>query len=146
MIGGSKPNLFGGDANIVQLKLLKDYKLIGENSKNPFLKLINPAFRNKDGYIIYYSPTCPHCVNFAPTVSKLAKQLKGKMSVGTVDCTDTINKNNILGDFFSISGFPTIKFYDSSSQEYIDYSGGRNINDLLDFVCRVKNVCGPLKK
>ena len=124
---------------------MKDYSL-NDNGKNIALNLINPAFKNKDGFIVYYSPTCPHCVNFAPTVNTLADQLKKTMNVGAIDCSDVIHGNDLLADFFNISGYPTIKFYNSVSGEYIDYTGGRNVEDMLSFICKVRNVCGPMKR
>jgi thiol-disulfide isomerase/thioredoxin len=105
------------------------------------LKLNNPYFRNKDGFILYYSPNCPHCVNFAPTYKELARRLKGACALGTVNCNDTLNGSNLLADFMSISGLPTLKFYNHLSGEYIDYTGGRTVVELLEFLCKVKNLC-----
>ena len=106
------------------------------------LKLTHPEFKDRDGFILYYSPTCPHCIRFKPTLIELAKRLNGALSIGTIDCTDTINGNNLLADFYNISGFPMLKFYNHVTGEYIDYTGGRNVNDMLAFLCKVKNLCG----
>ena len=120
---------------------MKDFLVEGEDKKNFHLKLINPSFKGKDGYVVFYSPTCPHCVNFVPEVEQLARRLKGAISIGTVNCKDTINGNDILADFYNISGVPTIKFYNGVNGEFIDYTGGHSVNDLLNFVCKTKNVC-----
>jgi len=105
------------------------------------LKLNNRYFRDKDGFIIYYSPRCPHCVNFAPVVKDLAKRLKGSCAVGVINCDDSINGSQLLADAFNISSLPTIKFHNHVSGEYIDYTGGRDIVSLLGFLCRVRNLC-----
>ena len=134
--------MFGGARDIFELSLVHDFIMSEKSSGDVDLKLSHNAFKDKDGFIIYYSPTCPHCVNFAPTIVELAKRLKGACSVGTINCSDSILGNNLLGDFFNISGLPTVKFYNHITGEYIDYRGGKTIEDMLTFLCKVRNLCG----
>lgn len=140
--GNPDGNLFGGDPNIFELSLVHDYILNEKADGDVDLKLSHPAVKDKDGFIIFYSPSCPHCVNFAPTLQKLSKRLKGSCAIGTVNCNDSIHGNQLLADFYNVSGIPTIKFYNHITGEYIDYTGGRTVEDMLAFLCKVRNLCG----
>ena len=142
MSGGAN-SLFGGltASNIYELTLVNDYLMRDVKQGEIDLKLAHPAFKDRDGFILYYSPTCPHCIRFKPTMLELAKRLKGSLAIGTVNCNDAVHGNSLLSDFFNISKLPTMKFYNSVNGEYIDYTGGRTIEDMLTFLCKVKNLC-----
>lgn len=45
---------------------------------------------------------------------------------------------------FRVSGFPTIKFRQAGSKEFIDYEGDRSIESLIEFVeTTAKNSLDP---
>lgn len=111
------------------------------NSGESSIKLSNKAFQDRDGFIVYYSPKCPHCVKFAPTLKELANKVKRTLSIGTVNCDNVIQGNNILADLYNISYLPMIKYYNHLTGEFIDYTGGRQINELLTWLCQVRNIC-----
>lgn len=137
---GGNNNIFGGALGIVELKLLKDYDMI-DNKKDLKLNLIHPDFQSKDGFILYYNPSCPHCVNFSNVYKEVAERLKGAIGMGVVNCADAINGNDLLSDYFKIVSVPTLQFRNSVTGEYIDYTGGRTVVDMLSFICRVSNIC-----
>ena len=39
-----------------------------------------------------------------------------------------------LGTKFSVSGYPTLKFFKADSEEIVDYTGGRSEEDLVSFL------------
>jgi protein disulfide-isomerase A6 len=69
----------------------------------------------------------------APTWNSLADEFAGSSSVliGDVDCTGS---GDALCSTFSISGYPTIKYFVDGNAEGTDYSGGRDFDSLNDFV------------
>jgi thiol-disulfide isomerase/thioredoxin len=130
-----------GDAvkNVVELKLIKDYVALESDNGNVNLQLINERFNNKNGLIMFYSPTCPFCKDMGPRFTELSKVLKNSFPLGAVNCIDSKNGNDLLGDYFKISAYPTIKYYNNGT--YTDYSGGRNVKDFLNYLCKSNGLC-----
>src|SRR5581483_8462464 len=52
------------------------------NSKN-----FDELARSGPWFIKFFAPWCPHCQTLKTTWEKLGNVLKGKVNVGTVDCT-----------------------------------------------------------
>jgi protein disulfide-isomerase A6 len=85
-------------------------------------------------FIKFYAPWCGHCKNMEPTWEELAKDLKGRVKIARVDCTqETVTANK-----FGIQGFPTLKLFPpgpKSVEEAVPYeSGGRDASSLNNFV------------
>ncbi|KAF8239442.1 protein disulfide isomerase [Tricholoma matsutake] len=83
-------------------------------------------------FIEFYSPTCPHCTNFAPTWKALFEEAKTSMPsvlVAQVNC----NMYGDLCDENHISGYPTMIIYYHNGQS-TTYSGDRTLPDLVSFV------------
>lgn len=94
--------------------------------KNNFDLAINdPA--NPIWLLKFYAPWCGHCKKLAPVLNQISVQLKGKMSIGTIDCT--IEKK--LCDRYEVRGYPTLKY--SIDGEVHEYPGGRKDTDFLNF-------------
>ena len=87
----------------------------------------------KDVLIEFYAPWCGHCKALAPTYEKLAElysssDFSSKVTVAKIDAT----LNDVPDE---VSGFPTIKLYPAGSKDSpIEYSGGRTLEDLADFI------------
>ena len=54
--------------------------------------------------IEFYAPWCGHCKKLEPQWNMAAKELRGKVKLGKVDCT--VHKK--IASLFSINGYPTI--------------------------------------
>ena len=117
--------------DIQSLTMAKDFLLFDDIEKTRF-ELTNKYFRDRPGLLMFYSPLCPHCHILAPAFKDLSSQLNGHMAFGTVNTDSMIEGNKILADYFDITGVPAIKFYDKGN--FLDYEGGSDINELLEFV------------
>ncbi|KAF2792183.1 thioredoxin-like protein [Melanomma pulvis-pyrius CBS 109.77] len=81
-----------------------------------------------DGWFIkFYAPWCPHCQTLAPNWSLMARDMRGKLNVGEVNCD--IEKR--LCKDAKVKGYPTILFFRGG--ERIEYNGLRGLGDLIDF-------------
>ncbi|CAN9108530.1 unnamed protein product [Alternaria alternata] len=85
-------------------------------------------------FIKFYAPWCHHCQALAPTWANLARQMKGKLNVGEVNC-DAEKK---LCKAAGVRGYPTMLFFQGG--ERIEYSGLRGLGDLLDYAEKASAV------
>ncbi|KAF2071466.1 hypothetical protein CYY_007219 [Polysphondylium violaceum] len=89
----------------------------------------------------FYAPWCGHCKSLKPEYEKAAKNLKGLVRVGAVNCDEQANKE--LCSNYQIQGFPTIKYFPSKlvpakakgtfHKVPEDYQKGRTAKDIIDF-------------
>ncbi|KAF9583674.1 hypothetical protein BGW38_008890 [Lunasporangiospora selenospora] len=75
----------------------------------------------------YFAPWCGHCKNLAPIYKELAKALKGKVNVASVDCP----ANEDLCRAQRIRGYPTIKLHQNGQE--IEFTKQRNLESLTAF-------------
>ena len=78
-------------------------------------------------FIKFYAPWCGHCQALAPNWQGMARQMKGKLNIGEVNC-DTEKR---LCKDVKVRGYPTLHFFRGG--ERIEYDGLRGLGDLLDF-------------
>jgi protein disulfide-isomerase-like protein len=77
----------------------------------------------------FYAPWCGHCKALAPEYEKLGELAEGKQfTIAKVDAT--VAEKSAGG--YEVEGYPTIKFIANGFP--IDYKGGRNANDMLEWL------------
>jgi len=107
-------------------------KVVEEAAISDVIILTDETFNQQtavgDWLLEFYAPWCGHCKKLVPTYEQVATQLKGKVSVGKVDCT----QEKKIASQFKIRGYPTLKFL-TNGQLY-DYNGDRSAADLYKFV------------
>ncbi|CAM6034959.1 unnamed protein product [Sphagnum compactum] len=88
--------------------------------------------KDKAALVEFYAPWCGHCKKLAPEFEKLGEAFKSNKDVliAKVDCDD----HKPLCSKFGVTGFPTIKWFPKGSLEPKDYSGGRTVDALVEFV------------
>ncbi|KAI2492486.1 intramolecular oxidoreductase [Fragilaria crotonensis] len=77
--------------------------------------------------IKFFAPWCGHCKKLAPILEEVAPLVKGKMAIGTVDCTT----QKPLCAEYNVKSYPTIKFYRDG--KFFDYPGGRTKEKIIGF-------------
>jgi len=106
-------------------------KIISENDVSDVVVLTDANFDDfiskGDWLLEFYAPWCAHCKRLAPTYEKLATELKGKVNVGKIDCTEQTS----LARRFEIKSYPTIKFYKNG--EIRDYKLERTVDAFTAF-------------
>lgn len=79
----------------------------------------------------FYAPWCGHCKNLQPVWAEAARKLASENSsfrLAKIDATE----NPSLTRRFSISGYPSIKFFKNGKNRG-DYPGGRTKEEILKF-------------
>lgn len=78
-------------------------------------------------FIKFYAPWCPHCQAMAPTWEQLAKNMKGKLNIGEVNC----DKEHRLCKDVHARAFPTLLFFKGG--ERAEYEGLRGLGDFIKY-------------
>ena len=78
-------------------------------------------------FVKFYAPWCPHCQKLAPNWNEMARDMKGKLNIGEVNCD--VEKR--LCKDAGVRGYPTMSFFRGG--ERVEYDGLRGIGDLIRF-------------
>lgn len=128
-------------ANMARLSylLLSSLAILGASASSSVLDLIPSNFdkvvleSGKPALVEFFAPWCGHCKNLAPVYEELATKFAfagDKVSIGKVDA----DEHKSLGKRFGVQGFPTIKWFDGKSDKPIDYTGGRDLESLSNWI------------
>lgn len=103
------------------------------NKDGVSLALNAEAFQNKvtmtqdPWFVKFYAPWCHHCQALASTWTQVAKDMKGELNVGEVNCDEESRLCKDVG----VQGYPTIILFRGG--ERVEYEGLRGLGDLLHF-------------
>ncbi|KAL1891526.1 Protein disulfide-isomerase erp38 [Sporothrix stenoceras] len=97
----------------------------------------------KPTLVEFFAPWCGHCKNLAPVYEDLAQvyAFSDKVQIAKVDA----DAEKSLGKRFGVQGFPTLKFFDGTGGDPVDYNGGRDLDSLTSFISD-KTGIKPRKK
>ncbi|GJM98644.1 hypothetical protein PR202_ga15673 [Eleusine coracana subsp. coracana] len=96
------------------------------NSQNFDELVIN----SKDLWIVeFFAPWCGHCKKLAPEWKRSAKNLKGQVKLGHVDC----DAEKSLMSKYKVEGFPTILVFGADKESPFPYQGARVASAIESF-------------
>ncbi|KFA67717.1 hypothetical protein S40285_00964 [Stachybotrys chlorohalonatus IBT 40285] len=78
-------------------------------------------------FIKFYAPWCPHCQAMGPTWEQLAKNMRGKLNIGEVNC----DKESRLCKDVHARSYPTLLFFKGG--ERAEYQGLRGLGDFVQY-------------
>ncbi|KAI2623686.1 thioredoxin-like protein [Xylaria nigripes] len=90
-------------------------------------------------FIKFYAPWCHHCQAMAPNWEQMAKEMKGRLNIGEVNC----DINTRLCKDVRLKGYPTILFFKGG--ERVEYDGLRGFGDLLQYAEKALDICEGIK-
>ncbi|KAF2636916.1 thioredoxin-like protein [Massarina eburnea CBS 473.64] len=82
---------------------------------------------NEPWFIKFYAPWCHHCQAMAPNWLQMAREMKGKLNIGEVNCEAEKHLCKDAG----VKGYPSLLFFRGG--ERIEYHGMRGLGDLIDY-------------
>lgn len=124
-----KYKLFSTEAALKeQLKVEEFKEKIQHYEAEDYEDLTNVSEKNK--LLMIYSPYCPHCHTFMPTMMGLQK--KNKDSHLEFAAVDLPTGNRLYSTPFNIKAFPTIILM--SGDSWYSFSGARDENFVYDFL------------
>jgi thiol-disulfide isomerase/thioredoxin len=87
---------------------------------------------NSPAFVLFYSPTCPHCTLPHAGFQQLQQEAIPGVAIQTIDCV----ANPELAQENGIRGFPTMRFYPNglNVKDYDEYEGGRSVEELRSYV------------
>jgi protein disulfide-isomerase-like protein len=90
------------------------------------------TIKGKDAFVKFYAPWCGHCKNMAPAYEQVGESFAKHKDV--VIAKVDADKHRDLGSKYGVQGFPTLKFFPKGSSTPEDYEGGREAEDIINFV------------
>lgn len=94
-----------------------------------FHQIVNPKVNS---FVKFFAPWCGHCKKLEPDYEKFAAAFVNEpdVVVARVDC----DQHRDLCSEFSVSGYPTLKWFAKGSSEPIGYEGDRELSALVSYV------------
>ncbi|VAI18245.1 unnamed protein product [Triticum turgidum subsp. durum] len=127
--GGSSGKTSGGSSE----KKNEPNESVELNSSN-FDELV---VKSKDLWIVeFFAPWCGHCKKLAPEWKRAAKNLKGQVKLGHVDC----DSDKSLMSKYKVEGFPTILVFGADKESPFPYQGARAASAIEPFVSFLPDI------
>ncbi|KAI0728533.1 protein disulfide isomerase [Fomitopsis betulina] len=101
--------------------------------------------QGKPALVEFFAPWCGHCKKLAPTYEEVANAFghaKDKVIVAKVDGDGA---GRPLGQKYGVKGFPTLKWFGPQGGDPEDYQGGREFDDLVNFISTKSGVKSSIK-
>lgn len=114
---------------------------LNTNGSNVFVN--KHIVKGEPGIILFWGDFCHFCHDFIPIFQQLNKKLNNQSILFPCIAIESgeLNKNNKISETLNIQGFPTIKFFDQTGKIIDDYNGSRDIDSLLNRICKVYHHC-----
>ncbi|KAF9790736.1 protein disulfide isomerase [Thelephora terrestris] len=98
----------------------------------------------------FYAPWCGHCKNLAPKWEQLADAFKHAQDKVIIAKVDADGEGKSLGQKFEVKGYPTLKWFDADGTLVGDYEGGREVEDMVQYITgktgAKSNIKAPVSK
>ena len=89
---------------------------------------LSPSKSNSAGWFVkFYVPWCSHCQHMSEAWTELAREMKGKLNIGEVNCE---SESRLCKDV-KLRGYPSLIFFKGG--ERVEYDGLRGLGDLVSF-------------
>ena len=105
----------------------RDAKYINDFKEYEEYKATFSINKLKNGFLLIYSPYCPHCINFAPNYITLSEIYHGNLFFYA-----TSKDHGKFQRDFSFRGFPTILFYNNGT--FTEYHSQRSVAKLSKYI------------
>ncbi|KAL7628011.1 hypothetical protein AAE478_002207 [Parahypoxylon ruwenzoriense] len=90
-------------------------------------------------FIKFYAPWCHHCQAMASNWQQLAKEMKGKLNIGEVNC----DAESRLCKDVHLRGYPTVLFFRGG--ERVEYNGLRGLGDFVQYAEKALDICSGVQ-
>ncbi|RYO77487.1 hypothetical protein DL762_009224 [Monosporascus cannonballus] len=90
-------------------------------------------------FIKFYAPWCHHCQAMASNWQQLAKEMKGKLNIGEVNC----DVESRLCKDVRLRGYPSILFFKGG--ERVEYDGLRGLGDFVQYAEKALEICNGVQ-
>ncbi|KAL2024548.1 hypothetical protein VTK56DRAFT_7591 [Thermocarpiscus australiensis] len=90
-------------------------------------------------FVKFYVPWCHHCQAMRPNWEQLAKEMKGRLNIGEVNC----DAEPRLCKDVRLRGYPTILFFRGG--ERVEYQGLRGLGDFIQYAEKAIDLAGGVQ-
>ena len=91
-------------------------------------------------FVKFYAPWCHHCQKMAPNWEQVAKEMKGKLNVGEVNC----DVESRLCKDVRVNGYPTVLLF--KGKERTEYQGLRGLGDFIKYAEKALDLAGGVQE
>ena len=95
---------------------------------------------NLPGMLLIHANWCGHCTRFKPIYETLSNKLKDDFPLYAIEQTD-LSKDYNLQTALNFKGYPTIKYFNQRGEIIGEYTGKRDIGDMLTDICKQYHKC-----